>query len=148
MKGRCADTGEGVCTSAGADEKGIAYVGECKRAGGVSEGWPTLSRAILILILPVFFVGVLISERGAAVVDDDEGRCSWLRPRFGLDEERLKNSQNLRMAKRVDVLEVGKRVGGRMRRFCVGDEVKGEYKYKGQWVFLVRSVLVTGEYRG
>ena len=44
----------------------------------------------------VIFVGVLISERRSALFDD-ERRGSWLRPRFGLDEERLKNSQSLRM---------------------------------------------------
>ena len=39
LKGRCAvgaEAVEEVCTSAGADEKGIAYVVECKYTGGVS----------------------------------------------------------------------------------------------------------------
>ena len=103
LKGRRAGgavTGEGVCTSAGADEKGIANVGEWKYVGSVSEGWLALSRVGFFVSFVGFFVGVLISERGAALVDDEE-RCSWLRPRFGLDEERLKKiSQSLRMAKR------------------------------------------------
>jgi hypothetical protein len=88
LKGRCAGgavTGEGVCTSAGADENDNACLGECKHAGSVSDAWLAFSR--------------VISERRAALVDD-ERLCSWLRPRFGWDEERLKNSQSLRMAKR------------------------------------------------
>lgn len=44
----------------------------------------------------MIFVGAVISERRSALFDD-ERRCSWLRPRFGLEEERLKNSQSLRM---------------------------------------------------
>jgi hypothetical protein len=85
-----AGTGEGVCTSAGVDEKCVSYIGGCKHDGRVSEEWLALSTAGLL----VFLVGVLRSERRSAF-DDDEGRCSWLRPRCG---ERLKKSESLRMA--------------------------------------------------
>lgn len=77
----------------------------------------------------MIFVGVLNSERRAGPVDD-KVRWSWLRPRFELDEERLKNSQSLRMAKRGDERRAwnggkGRGRGRRMRRsFYLSSDIK------------------------
>ena len=126
-KGWCAVGAELVCTSAGADEKGIANV-VCKYGSG-SEGWLAVSRVGLF----ISFVGVLISEASAVLVDDKE-RWSWLRPRFEL-EERLKNSQSLRMTKQgVErrAWNEGRGVGRRMRRsFLPQLRHQGKYKEQG-----------------
>lgn len=81
-------------------------VGECKYAGSVSEERLALSGFL------VFFVGVLKSERPAALVGDEE-RCSLLRPRPGGDEERLKNAKSLRMTN--EMMKRGRRMKDELR---------------------------------